>query len=231
MLAVILISSCCFCSGLQDLWRFSSKKMWIRRFPNHSRYQKEDGVTTLQLMHRFFLGIIFFHCWAGQCGPILVTILDGVLGFGFWLEQSLWGVHDFSSTFMSIRHGGRSVADVIENLFRIYRKLFFSFNSCSGLCNCGLSQPHCIHLYQAACGSHIFRLVCARCLGFLGVVANKHFQLGPRHCFSFLSLLGLLVGHYFPFPSDKDVWILATLIYCFVAAVLPVGILYSLETF
>jgi len=41
-----------------------------------------------------------------------------------------------------------------------------------------------------------------------------------------------LGGHYFPFASvGKDVWIAATLLYCFVAAVLPVGILLQPRDF
>ena len=47
-----------------------------------------------------------------------------------------------------------------------------------------------------------------------------------------LLFLGLLIGHHFPAPIlSKDVWISLTLLYCFCAAVLPVGVLLQPRDF
>ena len=145
------------------------------------------------------------------------------------------GVHDFGSTFMSIRHGGRSVADVMRKLVgESTGKLFLLFVILALVyvivvfldltASTFTKQP------AVATSSGWFVLVA---LVFGVLLRTNNFSLGRLALFFFpLTFLGLLVGHYFPFPIlSKDVWILATLIYCFVAAVLPVGILLQPRDF
>jgi len=65
------------------------------------------------------------------------------------------------------------------------------------------------------------------------ILRSQKFGLGRLALFFFpLTFLGLAIGHYFPFmPLGKDTWIWVTLLYCFIAAVLPVGILLQPRDF
>jgi carbon starvation protein len=67
--------------------------------------------------------------------------------------------------------------------------------------------------------------------GFL--MRSKAFSLGKLALIFFpLTFAGLAVGHYFPMiEMGKDFWVYATLAYCFVAAVLPVGLLLQPRDF
>ena len=67
--------------------------------------------------------------------------------------------------------------------------------------------------------------------GFL--LRLDRFSLGNLALVFFpLTFLGLLFGHYFPAPLwSKELWISVTLIYCFCAAVLPVGLLLQPRDF
>ena len=69
-------------------------------------------------------------------GPITGPISAAGLGFG-WLACTLWiiiggiffgGVHDFGALFASVRHGGRSIGEIIsENMSKRAKMLFLTF--------------------------------------------------------------------------------------------------------
>ena len=65
------------------------------------------------------------------------------------------------------------------------------------------------------------------------LMRSERFSLGKLAFLFFpLTFAGLAVGHYFPMVElDKSIWIWLTLIYCFVAAVLPVGLLLQPRDF
>ena len=67
--------------------------------------------------------------------------------------------------------------------------------------------------------------------GFL--MRSNRFSLGQLALLFFpLTFAGLAVGHFFPMVEiGKDFWIWLILIYCFVAAVLPVGLLLQPRDF
>ena len=67
--------------------------------------------------------------------------------------------------------------------------------------------------------------------GFL--MRSGKFSLGQLALIFFpLTFAGLAVGHYFPMVElDKSLWVWLTLGYCFIAAVLPVGLLLQPRDF
>ena len=87
--------------------------------PRH--WQRKTGSIIRLRLHPFF-SVIIFSSIAGA-GPIVGPILAATY-FG-WGPTWVWiligaifvgGVHDFGSTFMSLRHGGRSIAEVMKGL-------------------------------------------------------------------------------------------------------------------
>ena len=188
----------------------------------------------------FCLGIIFSSI-AGA-GPIVGPILAATY-FG-WGPTWLWiligaifvgGVHDFGSTFMSLRcHGGRSIADVMKGLvggragklflvFVLLALVYVIIVFLDLTASTFAKQP------AVASASGWFILV-AVLFGFL--LRSDRFSLGNLALVFPLTFLGLLIGHYFTAPfMSKDIWISVTLIYCFCAAVLPVGLLLQPRDF
>ena len=94
--------------------------------------EKEDGVDYSPTNASILFGHHFSSiAGAGPIvGPILATTYFGWSPTWIWILIGaifVGGVHDFGSTFMSIRHGGRSVADVMRKLVgETTGKLFYS---------------------------------------------------------------------------------------------------------
>lgn len=241
MLAIILISSLALLfAGYRIYGSFLEKKCDLDDSIVTPAIEKEDGVDYSPTNASILFGH-HFSSIAGA-GPIVGPILAATY-FG-WSPTWIWiligaifvgGVHDFGSTFMSIRHGGRSVADVMRKLVgETTGKLFLLFVILALVyvivvfldltASTFTKQP------AVATSSGWFVLVA---LVFGVLLRTNSFSLGRLALIFFpLTFLGLLVGHYFPVPMlGKDVWILATLLYCFVAAVLPVGILLQPRDF
>ena len=241
MLAIILISSLALLfTGYRIYGSFLEKKCDLDDSIVTPSIEKEDGVDYSPTNASILFGH-HFSSIAGA-GPIVGPILAATY-FG-WSPTWIWiligaifvgGVHDFGSTFMSIRHGGRSVADVMRKLVgETTGKLFLLFVILALVyvivvfldltASTFTKQP------AVATSSGWFVLVA---LVFGVLLRTNSFSLGRLALIFFpLTFLGLLVGHYFPVPMlGKDIWILATLLYCFVAAVLPVGILLQPRDF
>ena len=241
MLALILISSCILCFLA---YRFYGNFLSIRCKLNDERVtpaeEKEDGVDYSPTRASVLFGH-HFSSIAGA-GPIVGPILAAMY-FG-WGPTWVWilvgailvgGVHDFGSTLMSVRNGGRSIADTMRGLvgegagklFMIFMLLALVYVIIVFLdltANTFANKP------EVATASGWFILV-AFIFGFL--MRSGKFSLGQLALIFFpLTFAGLAVGHYFPMLElDKSLWIWLTLIYCFVAAVLPVGLLLQPRDF
>ena len=139
------------------------------------------------------------------------------------------GVHDFGSTLMSVRNGGRSIADTMRSLvgegagklfmlFVVLALIYVIIVFLDLTANTFAKQP-------AVASASGWFIVVAVIFGFL--MRSGKSSLGKLAILFFpLTFAGLAVGHFFPMVElGKDFWIYATLGYCFVAAVLPVGLL------
>ena len=241
MLPTILISSSViFFLAYRFYGAFLSRRCGVNDQLDTPAVQKEDGVDYSPTRASVLFGH-HFSSIAGA-GPIVGPILAATY-FG-WGPTWLWilvgaifvgGVHDFGSAFMSLRQGGRSIADVMTSLVGgragklflifvllalVYVIIVFLDLTASTFTN----QP------AVASASGWFILV-AVLFGFL--LRAERFSLGKLAWIFFpLTFLGLLIGHYFPFFAlQKEIWISLILIYCFCAAVLPVGILLQPRDF
>ena len=94
----------------------------------------EDGIDYVPAKAPVLMGH-HFSSIAGA-GPITGPISAAGLGFG-WLACALWiviggiffgGVHDFGALFASVRHGGKSIGEIISaNMSRRAKRLFIIF--------------------------------------------------------------------------------------------------------
>ena len=122
MLPFILLSSALiFFFAYRIYGSFLSKRCGLDDSIKTPALAKEDGVdyspapASVLFGHQFssiagagpIVGPILAATYFGW-GPTWVWILIGAIFVG--------GVHDFGSTFMSLRHGGRSIAEVMKGL-------------------------------------------------------------------------------------------------------------------
>ena len=241
MLALILLSSCLLCFLA---YRYYGKFLTDRCKLDDSKVtpatEKEDGVDYSPTRASVLFGH-HFSSIAGA-GPIVGPILAAMY-FG-WGPTWIWilvgailvgGVHDFGSTLMSVRNGGRSIADTMRGLvgegagklfmlFVVLALVYVIIVFLDLTANTFATQP------AVATASGWF-IVVAVIFGFL--LRSNKFSLGQLALIFFpLTFVGLAVGHYFPMVElDKSVWIWLTLGYCFIAAVLPVGLLLQPRDF
>ncbi len=241
MLPLILLSSCILCFLA---YRFYGKFLTDRCKLNDDQItpavEKEDGVDFSPTRASVLFGH-HFSSIAGA-GPIVGPILAAMY-FG-WGPTWVWilvgailvgGVHDFGSTLMSVRNGGRSIADTMRGLvgegagklfmiFVILALVYVIIVFLDLTANTFAKQP------AVATASGWFISV-AIIFGFL--MRSGKFTLGQLALIFFpLTFAGLAVGHYFPMVElDKSPWIWLTLGYCFIAAVLPVGLLLQPRDF
>ena len=241
MLALILLSSCLLCFLA---YRYYGKFLTDRCKLDDSKVtpatEKEDGVDYSPTRASVLFGH-HFSSIAGA-GPIVGPILAAMY-FG-WGPTWIWilvgailvgGVHDFGSTLMSVRNGGRSIADTMRGLvgegagklfmlFVVLALVYVIIVFLDLTANTFARQP------AVATASGWF-IVVAVIFGFL--LRSNKFSLGQLALIFFpLTFVGLAVGHYFPMVElDKSVWIWLTLGYCFIAAVLPVGLLLQPRDF
>ena len=241
MLALILLSSCILCFLAYGFYgKFLTDRCKLDDSTATPAVEKEDGVDYSPTRASVLFGH-HFSSIAGA-GPIVGPILAAMY-FG-WGPTWVWilvgailvgGVHDFGSTLMSVRNGGRSIADTMRGLvgegagklfmvFVILALVYVIIVFLDLTANTFAQQP------AVATASGWFIAV-AVIFGFL--MRSGKFSLGQLALIFFpLTFAGLAVGHYFPMVElDKSLWIWLTLGYCFVAAVLPVGLLLQPRDF
>ena len=241
MLALILLSSCILCFLAYRFYgKFLTDRCKLDDSTATPAVEKEDGVDYSPTRASVLFGH-HFSSIAGA-GPIVGPILAAMY-FG-WGPTWVWilvgailvgGVHDFGSTLMSVRNGGRSIADTMRGLvgegagklfmvFVILALVYVIIVFLDLTANTFAKQP------AVATASGWFIAV-AVIFGFL--MRSGKFSLGQLALIFFpLTFAGLAVGHYFPMVElDKSLWIWLTLGYCFIAAVLPVGLLLQPRDF
>jgi len=188
--------------------------------------------------------VLFGHHFSSiaGAGPIVGPIIAASL-FG-WLPTWIWiivgsifvgGVHDFGSTFMSLRSRGRSITSTCRSLIgESTGKLFLVFVL--------LALVYVIVVFlDLTVSGFINEPAVATASGwFVGVALL--FGLVVRRAgipykivipaFIALTYLGLWVGVEFPAPAmSKTFWISLVLIYCYCAAILPVSVLMQPRDF
>jgi len=229
---LIIVSIAVFLIGYILYGRYVARRLDInpkRATPAHTQRDDVDYVPAKA-------PVLFGHHFASIAGaaPILGPIYAAVFG---WIPVLLWiligsilmgGVHDFSALIASVRHGGKSIGEVIEDhIGRSGKQLFLIFTwfllvlviavFCKAVASIFVKEPATVTssmlfiLLAVVFGATIYRFKAPLWLASLvGVVL----------------LIGCVVlGIRFPIEQSYNFWVYILFSYVFVAAVTPVWIL------
>jgi len=250
-LVLLIICSALLLCGYVFYGRWLCKKWGVGEgdepTPAHTMY---DGVDYVPAKAPVLLGH-HFSSIAGA-GPITGPISAITFGFG-WGACALWiviggiffgGVHDFGSLIASIRHGGRSIGEIISaNMSRRAKRLFIIFAyltlilvvaafssivagtfgatvDANGIIDKAASTSNA----QVAMVSLLFILV-AVVFGFL--VYRRNMPMGIASAIGVLAIAAVIaVGiNFHPIYLTTKAWMLIVAGYIIVASVAPVWIL------
>ncbi len=171
-------------------------------------------------------------------GPIIAAAAFGWLPTWFWIILGsifVGGVHDFGSTLMSLRYRGRSITSTCRELVgETTGKLFLLFVVLALIyvivVFLDLTVTGFINQPPVATASGWF-IVVALLFGLTARRTGISYKIVVP-VFVVLTYLGLVVGVQFPAPEmSKVFWTAAVLIYCYCAAILPVGVLMQPRDF
>ncbi len=200
-----------------------------RATPAHT---KQDGIDYVPTKAPVLMG----HHFASIAGaaPILGPIYAAVFG---WIPVLLWiligsiflgGVHDFSSIVASVRHGGKTIGEVIEeHIGRSGKRLFLVFawsvivlviaTFANAVANVFVKEP------STATASFLFMVVA---VAFGLSIYRLNAPLWLSSVVGVTLLLGCIaLGLWFPITQSYNTWKVILFIYVFFAAVAPVWIL------
>jgi carbon starvation protein len=228
MLATVIF----FVAGYIFYGRFLAKRLGIdpsRKTPAHT---KKDGVDYMPAKTPVLLGHHFASI-AGA-GPIIGPIYAAVFG---WVPVFLWivvgslflgGVHDFAAIVASIRHGGKSIGEVIEeHIGSSGKRLFLIFTWFMLILVVAVfaNAVASTFVVEPASGTASMLFILLAILFGLTIYRMKA-PLGIASLIGVLLLLGCVgLGLVFPLSLSYPVWIVVLLIYVFTASVTPVWIL------
>lgn len=235
---LIVIGLVVFMTGYIFYGRFLARRFELDPQMTTPAHAKRDDVDYMPAKTPVLLGH-HFSSIAGA-GPIFGPIFAATFG---WIPVFLWilvgsvfigGVHDFSSIIASVRHGGKSIGEVIkEHIGEGGKRLFLIFAwfalvlviavFCKIVANTFESTP-------AAATSSVLFIVLAVIFG--ASIYRWKAPLGLATFIGVILLLGcVLFGIRFPVRLPYDVWIYLLFGYIFIAAVTPVWILLQPRDF
>jgi len=201
-------------------------------------YKKYDGVDYVPAKHWFVLFGHHFSSIAGA-GPVIGPVL--AVGLWGWAPATLFvilgtifigGVHDMGSILMSVRHDGKSVADISEEMISRRARLIFSW-----FVLLALVVVISVFIYFCSQTFMVEPKIVLPSFGLIPVailVGIMIYRLKVKLYLATIVGLSLLVGlivlgQYFPIMMPKGqgmfIWTLLLLVYCFVASTLPVNVL------
>ena len=133
---LLVICSVCLLAGYVFYGRYLCKKWGVGEIDQPTpAHTMEDGVDYVPAPAPVLMGH-HFSSIAGA-GPITGPISAVAAGFG-WGACALWiviggiffgGVHDFGALFASVRHGGKSIGEIISaNMSKRAKRLFIIFS-------------------------------------------------------------------------------------------------------
>lgn len=241
MLAIILIfSAFVLIIAYRFYGHFLSKRCELDDSRITPAEKINDGVDFVPTSPAFLFGHHFSSiAGAGPIvGPILATMYFG------WGPTLVWillgaifvgGVHDFGSTLMSIRNHGRSISQVTKDLISSKTAKFFRIFLI-------LALVYVIIVFLDLTASTFKSTPAVATASGWFILFALLFGLSMRimRLPMWLTLLffvpvtfaGLWVGHIFPLSGpSKNFWIVTIVVYCFIAAVLPVNVLLQPRDF
>ena len=229
---LILISVACFLVAYMTYAKRLEEKWGVDKNQITPAHSKEDGIDYVPAKKPILLG----HHFASIAGaaPIIGPVTAAQFG---WLPVFLWiiiggifigAVHDMGSIFSSIRHGGRSIAQVIDaNIGRSGKQLFSIFAWLTLVliiaAFMNVTAGAFVSTPEAATASILF---IGLALVF-GIVRQRTNLSLPLLSIIGVALLGICIaiGVNFPVSLSATAWMWIFVGYIFVASVTPVWIL------
>ena len=234
-IAVLVIGYIFYGGWLSKQWGIDNTKIT----PAH---ELEDGNDYVPAKSPVLLGHHFASI-AGA-GPINGPIQAAIFG---WVPVLLWiliggiffgAVQDFSSLFASIRHGGKSIGHVIEkNVGAKAKKLFLIFAYLTLLLVVAAFAsivastfngftPEGAHIAANGSTATISILFILVAIIFGACVYRRQTPLVLSTIIGVLAIVAcIVIGLYFPIYFSVNFWLIAVLVYIFIASVAPVWIL------
>ena len=239
---LLLIGVVCFTAAYFLYSRFIARAIGVdpsRSTPAHSM---NDGVDYVPA-HPMVLYGHHFAAIAGA-GPIIGPVLAAQFG---WAAVALWivlgcifigSMHDMVTLFLSVRHQGKSIGSVIEEVLGRPGKMIFLM-----FCFAALVLVMAVFTGQVADAFVSNPEVATSSLlgifeaALFGVCVYKFRWNVFAASFVFVPLLFFLVWIGVVFPCDltalfgvsaaqaKNIWVFVLFVYCFVASTLPVWLL------
>lgn len=181
--------------------------------------------------------ILFGHHFSSiaGAGPIVGPMLAYAL-FG-WLPALLWvllgsvfigAVHDYTAMMLSVRHNGVSIADLAEkHVSSAARWIFSAFLWLALVLVIAVFAVFTAQTLNQEPAIVIPTLGLMVLAVFFGIgVYRKGLNLWVGTAIALVILAGLVVlGDLVPIPASYEFWLIFSLIYCFIAATLPVWVL------
>ena len=239
-LALLIVSALLLLGAYRFYGRFLEKRCEIDPERATPACELNDGVDYVPTR----VSVLFGHHFSSiaGAGPIVGPIIAASL-FG-WLPTWIWivigsifvgGVHDFGSMLMSLRYKGQSITATCRDLIgETPGRLFLIFVLLAlvyvivvflDLTVVGFIEQPAVAI---ASGWFVFVAICFGCI--LGRTKLSFKIVMP--IFIALTYLGLWIGIQFPITlSNKTVLIFFVLLYCYVAAILPVKVLMQPRDF
>ncbi|MGB4270640.1 MAG: carbon starvation protein A [Spirochaetota bacterium] len=200
-----------------------------KQTPAHTMY---DGIDYVPAKAPVLLG----HHFASIAGaaPIIGPIVAAIFG---WIPVALWiffggifigAVHDFSALIASVRHGGRSIGEVIEEQIGHRGKFFFLIFSWSTLVLVIavfiIVVSRTFEEIPAAASASTLFIFIAVVFGLL--LYRLKLPLSVATIIGVLLLIGALyTGYIYPVKLTALQWSYFLMVYIFIASVAPVWIL------
>jgi len=231
--SILLLSAIIlFVFGYRFYGRFLSHKLGIDPNLQTPAHTMNDGVDYMPARRSVLVGHHFASI-AGA-GPILGPIYGVIFG---WVPVFFWiligsifvgGVHDFTSIVASVRHGGKSIGEVIESVIGLSGKrlfLIFAWFMLILVVAVFCRAVASIFVKAPATASASLSIVL---LAVLFGLSLYHFKipLWVASSLSVLLLFGcLILGTRFPIQFSFQTWMFILIGYIFIASVTPVWIL------
>ncbi len=229
---LILIAVACFLVAYLSYAERLTQKWGLNNDQITPAHEKEDGVDYVPAKKPVLLG----HHFASIAGaaPIIGPVAASAFG---WFPVFLWiilggifigAVHDMGSIFSSVRHGGRSIAQVIDaNIGRSGKQLFSIFAWLTLVlviaAFMNVTAGAFVSTPEAATASILF-IGLALIFGLIRQRSN--FSLPVLSVIGVaLLLVCIWLGITFPIELAANTWMWIFVLYIFVASVTPVWIL------
>ena len=229
---LLAISIILFLIGYIWYGRYLAKKFEVegsRPTPAHTR---TDGIDYVPTKSPVLLGHHFASI-AGA-GPILGPIYAAIFG---WIPVLLWivlgsifvgGTHDFASLIASIRHGGKSIGEVIEDhIGRAGKKLFlvFAWSVLILVIAVFTKAVASVFVTEPSTSTASLLFIVLAVLFGLSIYRMKASLFISSVIGVALVFASIYLGVLFPLVQSYNFWVIILLIYIVIASVAPVWIL------